>query len=147
MTRNLTTLGVWSPSLLDFRHDLNRVFECLFDASENHEQAAFSPRASFAETDDAYEVTVDVPGIKAEDLNIEFKEGRLWITGKREQETEVEDKKFHRVERSFGQFRRVVALGEQVDAENIGASYKDGVLTVTAPKVAAAQPKRIEVSG
>jgi len=146
MTRNLTTLGVWSPSLLDFRHDLNRMFEGLFDASENHEQAAFSPRANFAETDDAYEVTVDVPGIKAEDLNIEFKEGRLWITGKREQETEVEDKKFHRVERSFGQFRRVVALGEQVDAENIGASYKDGVLTVTAPKVAAAQPKRIEVS-
>ena len=147
MSRNLTTLGVWSPGLLDFRRHLNRMFEGFFDASEDQEVATFAPRANFAETDDAYEVSVDVPDMTAADLNIEFKEGRLWITGERVQEAEEEGKTFHRVERSFGQFRRVVALGEQVDAENIGASYKDGVLTVTAPKVQAAQPKRIEVSG
>jgi HSP20 family protein len=107
----------------------------------------FAPETNLAETENAYEITVDLPGLKPDDFNLEFNDGQLWITGERKQEKEEKSKTYHRVERSYGQFRRGVSLGPDVDAEKIDASYKDGVLTVIVPKAEAAHPKKIEVKG
>ena len=107
----------------------------------------FAPETNLAETDKEYEITVDLPGLKPEDFNLEFNDGQLWITGERKCEKEEKGKTYHRVERSYGQFRRGVSLGPDVDAEKIDASYKDGVLKVIVPKAQAAHPKKIEVKG
>lgn len=129
----------------DFRREMGRFAEGLFD--DAGEGVIFAPRVNFAETERGYEVHADLPGMKPEDVNVEFRDGQLWITGERKDEAEEESKTFHRIERRFGQFRRVIALGNEVDADNVEARYKDGVLTVNVPKIAAVQPKKIEVKG
>ncbi|MBP85153.1 MAG: heat-shock protein [Planctomycetaceae bacterium] len=141
MTTTLSNCGP-SGNLFD---DLRRVAEGLF--GDTASGAIFAPRVNIAETESGYEVIGDLPGMKPEDVNVEFRDGHLWITGERKDETEEEGKTFHRVERRFGQFRRIISLGNEVDGDKIEASYKDGVLTIHIPKVAAVQPKRIEVKG
>ncbi len=107
----------------------------------------FAPDTNLAESDKEFEITVDLPGLKAEDFNLEFNDGQLWITGERKEEKEEKGKTYHRVERHYGQFRRGISLGPDVDAERIEATYKDGVLKVVVPKAAAACPRKIEVKG
>ena len=92
-----------------------------------------------------YGNSVELPGMNPEDVHVEFKDGHLWVTGERKQESEEKGKTYHRVERRYGSFRRVIAIGNEVDAEKVDATYKDGVLTVDIPKAAAAQPKRIQI--
>ncbi len=145
MSCNLTLSDRWSPGLLDdFRKEMSRMVEGLRDHDDSG-TTFFAPRTNFAETDTAYEISVDLPGMKAEDFEIEFKDGRLWITGERRHEAEEKGKTFHRVETAYGKFRRVVALGKHVDSEKIDAKYEDGVLAITVAKVEEVKPKRIEV--
>jgi HSP20 family protein len=145
MTRTLFPWNQWTPVLFeDFGKEMTRLMERFGDV-DNGESRMFAPRVNIAETDKAYEVTVDLPGLKAEDFNIEFKDGQLWISGERQHESEEKGKTYHRVERNYGQFRRVIALGADVDAEGVEANYRDGVLTLNVPKVAAVQPRRIAV--
>ncbi|MBC8355187.1 MAG: Hsp20/alpha crystallin family protein [Planctomycetes bacterium] len=143
MSNTLTSYR-WTPTLLDdFRKEMGRFAEGFFDdaASAN----AFAPSVNFAETETGYEVSAELPGMKPEEVNVEFKDGHLWITGERKSESEEKGKTYHRVERRYGSFRRVIAIGNEVDADNVAATYKDGVLTVDVPKAAAAQPKRIQI--
>ncbi len=78
-------------------------------------------------------------------LHVEFKGDQLWLTGERKHETEEKGKTFHRIERRYGRFERVIPLACPVNEANIAAEYKDGVLHVTVPKAEEARPKRIEV--
>lgn len=130
--------------LEDFRQEMNRLVEGFFDADEAH-HVSFVPRANFAETDAHYEISVELPGMRSEDVHVEFKDGHLWITGEHKADLEEKGKTYHRVERRYGAFRRVIALGKEVNANGIEATYRDGLLTVTVPKAAAVQPKRIEI--
>ena len=133
----------WFDSL---RREMDQLFNQFLGAENGGEQLhMFAPRTNVAETDKHYEISVDLPGLKPEEFNVELKEGHLWITGERRQETEEKGKAYHRVERMHGQFRRVIPLGMDVDADRVGAEYKDGVLRITVPKTEAAQPKRITV--
>ena len=143
MTNTLSSYR-WTPSLLDdFRKEMGRFAEGFFDDASAAN--AFAPSVNFAETEKDYEVSVELPGMKPEDVHVEFKDGHLWITGERKQEAEKKGKTYHRIERRYGSFRRVIAIGNEVDAEKVDATYKDGVLTVDIPKAAAAQPKRIQI--
>jgi HSP20 family protein len=145
MSRTLLPWTHWTPGLFeDVGREMNRFLDRFHD-TENGESRFFAPRVNIAETDKAYEVTVDLPGMKSDEFNIEFKDGQLWITGERQQETEDKGKTYHRVERRYGQFRRVIALGADVDVDNVDANYRDGVLTLNVPKIPAAQPRRINV--
>ncbi|MDY0165104.1 MAG: Hsp20/alpha crystallin family protein [Thermoguttaceae bacterium] len=92
-----------------------------------------------------YEITLDLPGLKPDEVNVELKENQLWVSGERRHEAEEKGKTYHRIERAYGQFRRVIPLASQVKTDAIEAEYHDGVLRITVPKSEAAQPKRIEV--
>ena len=143
MTNKLSSYR-WTPALLDdFRNEMGRFAEGFFD--DTSAPNIFAPSVNFAETEKGYEVSVELPGMKPEDVHVEFKDGHLWITGERKQESEEKGKTYHRIERRYGSFRRVVAVGNEVDAEKVDASYKDCVLTVDIPKASAAQPKRIQI--
>jgi HSP20 family protein len=145
MTRALSPWTHWTPVLFeDLGKEMNRLMNHFSD-TENGESRLFAPRIDIAETDTSYEVSLDLPGMKTDDFNIEFKDGQLWISGERKQETAEKGKTYHRVERSYGQFRRVITLGTDVDAENVEATYREGVLNLHVPKVAAVQPRRINV--
>ena len=134
MTSTLSSYR-WTPALFDdFRKEMGRFAEGFFDDASSAN--VFAPSVNFAETEKGYEVSVELPGMKPEDVNVEFKDGHLWITGERENETEQKGKTFHRVERRYGAFRRVIAIGNDVDAENGEAAYKDGGLPLDIPKAA-----------
>ncbi len=106
---------------------------------------SFSPTVDFVETEDQFEVTVDLPGLKPEDVNVELKNGDLWISGKRDEEKKEEGETCHRLERHHGEFRRVLRLPSTIREEGIDANFADGVLKVTVPKTEEARPKHIEV--
>ena len=153
MTTSLVPFGTRYPSLFeDFRREVDSLMNRFFDRDlvgigDGDGGTWFSPLANFAETENEYEVTVDLPGLKPEDFTTEIRNGDLWITGERKQEHEEKQKNWHCVERRYGQFRRVIGLGQDVDAEKINAEYRDGVLKITAPKAETAKLKRIPVKG
>lgn len=101
---------------------------------------------NLAETEAGYEVTVDLPGVKAEEVNVEVNDGQLTISGERKSEEKQEGKTYHRVERRYGAFRRVVNLPASVDEAKISAQYTDGVLRIHLPKSEKVKPTRIQVS-
>jgi HSP20 family protein len=103
------------------------------------------PRANVAETDDLFEVTVELPGMKAEEVNVEFQNGALWITGEKKEEKEEKGKTFHRIERSYGSFRRMIDLPGVVKDDEINAEFSNGVLKIDIPKSEEVKPKHIKV--
>jgi len=129
----------------NFRREMDSLMDRFNTGDSGAADAYFAPRTNLAETDKEFEVTVDLPGITAEEVNIEFRDGSLWISGERKSEHEEKGKTWHRVERTYGQFRRGIALGPDVNADKIEAEYKNGVLTVTVPKAEAVHPKKITV--
>ena len=145
-TRNLALWDMPVPRWFEnFRREMDELFEQFFGPESGREMVVFAPRTNVAETEKEYEITVDLPGVKPEDFNVELKEGALWITGERKQEHQEEGKTYHRIERTYGQFRRVIPLEVPADPEKIHAEYKDGVLRIVVPKEESAQPKKIPV--
>ena len=108
----------------------------------------FAPSMSVAETDAGYEVALDLPGVEPDAVEVELKEGYLWITGERLTKKDEKDKarKWHCHEQSFGKFRRAIGLAEDVDSENVEARYENGVLSILVPKVPETRPKRIQIT-
>ncbi len=106
----------------------------------------YAPAVDIAETPEQYEVRLDLPGLNHENFSVELKDSQLWITGRREQAEEQQGTTWHRVERRYGQFRRVIGLPENVDAANVSAEYIDGVLRIVLPKAPEAQPRKISVN-
>ena len=134
----------------------------------------FRPNLNLAETETSYMVSMDLPGMSVEDIDIEVKGNELSISGERRENissvpenatepvgdadpvsenteegtgeaADFDDRRWHRVESSFGLFRRVIRLREAVDPTGVEAEYLNGVLRVSVPKVEAARPHRIEI--
>ncbi|HEY3261732.1 MAG TPA: Hsp20/alpha crystallin family protein [Pseudonocardiaceae bacterium] len=105
---------------------------------------AWAPPVDISERKDAYVITVELPGVKLDDLEIAFQEGLLTIQGERSV-APAPDEQIHLTERRFGLFRRSITLPMHVNADAIEASCEDGVLSVVVPKAEEAKPKRIEV--
>jgi HSP20 family protein len=106
---------------------------------------AWAPPVDISERKDAYVLTVELPGVKVEDLEIAFQEGLLTIQGERQPTQDSTDEQFHVLERRYGLFRRSITLPLHVQADAIEASTEDGVLQVLIPKVEEVKPKRIDV--
>jgi HSP20 family protein len=106
---------------------------------------AWAPPVDIAERKDAYVLTIELPGVKVEDLEIAFQDGLLTIQGERSLTQDSAEEQFHVLERRYGLFRRSITLPLHVQADAIEASTEDGVLQVVVPKVEEAKPKRIEV--
>jgi HSP20 family protein len=108
-------------------------------------QGAYLPAFDIKETANGYVFVADLPGVKQEDLDINLTGNRLTITGKREMEERKEGENFFSSERTFGNFSRTFSLPEGVDSNGVNAELKNGVLTLTVPKVPEVQPKRITI--
>jgi HSP20 family protein len=105
----------------------------------------WTPRVDIAETDKAFEIKVDIPEVNKEDVKVTVHNGVLTVQGERKLEKEEKGKKFHRVERYYGNFTRSFTLPENVDETKINASFKDGVLNLQIQKTEEEKPKSIEV--
>ena|SRR5918994_2439570 len=103
------------------------------------------PALDVRESDDRFEVTMDLPGLSPEDVYVTFEDGMLSINGKRAFSGEDRGDTWHRIERSFGTFARSIRLPRTADTEKIEADFDSGVLTVSVPKTEQAKPRSIEV--
>ena len=101
------------------------------------------PVVDIDETKDGFVVKVELPGVDKDDVSVNIENGVLTIRG--EKKVEIEDKKRHRVECSYGSFIRSFTLPQSVKAEEIEAEYKNGILNLTIPKSEEAKPKQIDV--
>jgi HSP20 family protein len=106
---------------------------------------AWAPALDISERKDAYLVTVELPGVETDDLQITLEDGLLTIQGERHFAQDSSEQQFHRVERRYGAFRRSITLPAHVMADGIEASADDGVLQIMVPKMEEATPKRIQV--
>jgi HSP20 family protein len=106
---------------------------------------AWAPALDITERKDAYLVTVELPGVKLDDLEITLEDGLLTIQGERHVAHDSSEEQVHRVERSSGAFRRSITLPAHVMADEVEASMEDGVLRILVPKAEEAKPKRIQV--
>ncbi len=107
--------------------------------------ADWAPAVDVQETDKEYIVKADLPEVRKEDVKVGIEDGILTLEGERKQEKEEKNKKFHRVERVYGKFVRRLALPMEIDAQNVAAEFKDGVLNVHLPKTETAKPRAIDV--
>jgi len=138
----------WSPqqNLDNLHNHLSRFLEPFTrTADEDLVSGSWSPAIDVAETQEKIIVRAEVPGMKQEDIQIEFENGLLTIRGERKLIKE-EGVTFHRVERTFGNFSRSFTLPRTVDPERISASYREGVLEIEVPKKEEAKPKQIRIA-
>ena len=145
MNRSLNT---WKRSNLrpvDLYQEMDSFLNSFMTKDSDKGEKTFTPSINVAESDIQYEVSADLPGVNSEDVNVEVHEGQLLISGERESVHEESDKKFHRVERTFGKFERRIGLPENVSESDISADYQHGVLTIVLPKSEKPKPTRVEV--
>ncbi len=107
--------------------------------------AEWAPSVDISEDDKEWLVKADLPEVKKEDVKVSVEDGVLTVTGERKFEKEEKGKKYHRVERSYGNFFRSFTLPEGADGAKVSAEFKDGVLKVHLPKSEKAKAKAIEV--
>jgi len=105
----------------------------------------WAPALDISERKDAYLVSVELPGVKLEDLEITLDDGMLTIQGERSFADDSSEQQYHRIERRYGAFRRSITLPAHVMADMVEASFEDGVLQIVVPKAEEAKPKRIQV--
>lgn len=127
-----------------FRREMDRLFEDVL-SGWGVRRAEFLPAVDVHETEAEIVVTAEVPGLKAEEVDISISNDVLTIRGEKKGEREEKGRNYHVVERSYGSFHRSVPLPAAVDSEKATASCKEGVLTVSLPKVEKAKAKKIDI--
>jgi len=105
------------------------------------------PAIDVAEEENAIVVRAEVPGCKAEDIDISVYGNTLTISGEKKLEEEKKEKGYYHVESTYGSFRRELALPTDVDMSKVEATCKDGVLSITLPKAASAKAVKVKVKG
>ena len=133
----------------EFSHDMERVFDSLLGRTVGSvlrpaTQDKFVPALDVLESEQGFSVFLDLPGVNPDEVKIEMDDGKLSISGARTG-LDAEGNRFHRLERSFGDFERTLALPNDIDVENIQASYQHGVLQIDLPKIEKQQPTKIPI--
>ncbi len=131
--------------------EMDRMFEDFFGESRGGGNGLLlKPSVDIAESKKAYKISVEVPGIDPEQIDLHVDNGTLVLSGEKSQESEDDDEGFHRIERSYGQFRRVLTLPEDADPDGIKADFKNGVLKIRIPRVKQSEKpgaKKVEIEG
>src|ERR1700720_413020 len=146
-------INTWSPlrEMEEAQNRFNRFFSGGFPnrmgSGEIHSLAVadWSPEVDISEDDHGYLLKADLPEMKKDDVRVTVEDGILCVSGERKSEKEDHKRKFHRIERSFGNFRRSFTLPEDTDSMKVTAEFRDGVLKVHLPTTAIAKSKAIEV--
>ena len=151
----MATMTRWDPfqDLRSAQEEMAQMSPMLAHALGLHGQqgsgraatTAWAPALDISERKDAYLVTVELPGVETDDLQVTLEDGLLTIQGERHFAHDSSEQQFHRVERRYGAFRRSITLPAHVMAEGIQATADNGVLQILVPKMEEATPKRIKV--
>ncbi|MEW6666218.1 MAG: Hsp20/alpha crystallin family protein [Thermodesulfobacteriota bacterium] len=149
--RRLTSWPTWGEGWNPFgeveriRQEMNRLQEAVTRGLLRQTTAGVFPLMNLTEDKDNYYVRAELPGVKADELDISVTEDSLTVTGERKLPREEEKATYHRREREGGSFSRVVTLPGPINTAKVDARCTDGILTIVLPKSEAAKPKQITV--
>jgi len=134
-----------------FRDELDTLFNRFFDLDFPSMRSFFredtwTPRMDVSESESAVTVKAELPGCEAENIDVRLEGRRLTIKGEKKDEKEDKEANLHRVERAYGFFSRSIELPVEVDAKDVAATYKKGVLTVVLKKTKSTAAKKIKVA-
>ena len=133
-------------TLRDLQREVDSIFDQFSGRSEDEETSAvWAPRTDLSETDEAFRIRLDVPGMTKDDITINLQNNTLTVSGERTSERTDEGEEYVRVERAFGNFHRTFTLPNTVDPETVEAAYGDGVLTIHVPKAEESTRRQIEI--
>lgn len=141
----------WDPfrDMITLRDRMDRLFEDslnrLRGGEEDMGHSTWSPAVDIYETADTLVIKAEIPGVEKDDISVEVKENALYLKGERKFEKEVKEENYHRMERSYGSFKRIFQLPTSVDENKIKANFKDGVLEIKIPKAEETKSKQINV--
>ena len=142
----MATLVRWEPfrELASVQNDLSRFMNGLLEGNGRTNQA-WIPTVDVWETKDELVYAFDLPGIPEDQISVELNDGMLTVGAERERSQEVEEERFYRFERRYGQFARSVTLPAGVNEDDVKADFKNGVLEIRVPKPEEPKPRRIEI--
>jgi HSP20 family protein len=131
-----------------FHFPFGRLFAPVFSFTSPAKALSWAPLAEMTEVNDKYLITAEVPGLKKEDMKLEFADGLLTVSGEKKEELKHEEARFYTFERSYGYFERTFAFPTEINADKIEATVTDGVLKIEVPKAAVpkVEPKQIPVT-
>ncbi len=132
----------------ELQNEINRLFRAFGDTESSGVTADWVPTVDISEFDDRFQLFVDLPGVDPKAVEITLDNGVLTISGERHMQAAPEGEQMisHRSERGHGRFHRRFILPDTVDADKVRASDRNGVLEISIPKQAKAQPRRIKVA-
>ncbi len=138
----------WDPfrEMVSMRRAMDRLIENTFSDDMGQATAEWGLPLDVVEDEDFFLVKASLPGIKPENVEVTFNKGMLSIRGEVKDESETTKGQYHLRERRFGAFSRTISLPSSVKADDIQASYEDGVLLLKMPKSEEVKPKRIQIS-
>jgi HSP20 family protein len=141
-----------AASILSNVHRLNSWMDDAFNAWPFNDQPAAAsgaqswvPATDVSEGSNGIRITVELPGLKAEDVKLTLEHNTLTISGEKKAAAEEKSERVYRYERSYGAFERVFRLPDSIDSERVSAGFENGVLTVTLPKAERAKSREIAV--
>ena len=145
------TLIRWTPrrsgtELTDFRSEMDRLFEDFFRPTPaSQDWAALTPPVDVVETPEAYVFRADLPGVDGKAVKVSVTGDTLTFRGERKREDKQTEGALQRFERAYGVFERSFTLGTPVRADQVKATYRDGVLEIRVPKAEEARQREVEV--
>jgi len=135
--------------MTSLRKEMDRVFDRFFDWEPGWAAlevgGEWTPKLDLSETKDAFVARAEIPGVEQKDIQVSLQDQMLTIKGEKTKEKEEKDEHYHRMERTYGGFVRMMRLPTAVDGSRVVATFKDGVLSVTLPKTPAAKGTTIPI--
>jgi len=140
-------LSTWNSlnRLAGIGSELGHWFDQSFAVTEPGVAVGWNPPLDLYDDKEAFLVTLELPGLKKEDIGLSLHDGVLTVSGERKFDSVAAKGGSFRSERPHGKFERSIALPSRVQPEGVNATYKDGILTVRLPKAEEAKPRQIEV--
>lgn len=140
----------WRP-IDDFqtmRNEMERKFNKFYRSMAEDSEGICDcyPLVDIEETKDNFIIYAELPGLSREDVKLSIADDTLTISGEIKEPEQKQDRKFHRLERSYGKFQRSFYLPMQINSDKVKAGFKDGILTVTLPKKEEVKPKEVSIS-
>ncbi len=133
-------------TIRDLQREVDSIFDQFFGrGSDDDTSAVWAPRTDLSETDDAFRIRLDVPGMTKDDIAINLQNNTLTVSGERSSERQEDGEEHVRVERAFGNFHRTFTLPDAVDPDRVEATYDEGVLTINVPKTETSTRRQIEI--
>lgn len=137
----------WELSEIDsLQRQMNRIFDRITPTYGNNNGSSFVPAAEMNETAEGIHLKLEIPGMNPQDIDIQVSANSVSISGKREQEIQMQGEGVTRSEFRYGSFERVITLPARVQNTNVSAEYKDGILHLNIPKAEEEKNKVVKVN-